>query len=71
MTKQLLDEIIMKVEAIGFHVRGVTFDLGNKTFLQQTGFFQGNYSFANPADPNRSVLMFPGMYDILVLQLPC
>ena len=41
MTKQLINEIITKVEGIGFRVRGVTFDLGNKSFLDQTGFFQG------------------------------
>ena len=61
MTKQLIDEIINKVESIGFRVRGVTFDLGNKSFLDQTGFFDGQYSFPNPSDPSRTVLMFPGM----------
>ena len=61
MTKQLINEIITKVEGIGFRVRGVTFDLGNKSFLDQTGFFQGQYSFPNPTDPSRRVLMFPGM----------
>jgi hypothetical protein len=61
MTRKLLDEIIMKVEALGFRIHGITFDLGNKTFLSQVGFNAGNYFIPNPIDPeNRKIYLFPG-----------
>ena len=39
----LLNEIISKVESIGFKIQGVTMDLGNKTILSQLGFNDGKY----------------------------
>ena len=63
MTKKLIDEIVMKVESLGFRIHGLTFDLGNKSFLSQVQFDQGNYSIPNPIDPaNRTIYLFPGMY---------
>ena len=62
MTRKLLDEIIMKVEALGFRIHGITFDLGNKTFLSQVEFNSGNYFISNPIDPeNRKIYLFPGI----------
>ena len=60
MTKDLLFEIISKVEADGFEIRGISFDLGNKSLMSQLGFFDGEYFFQNPYDPTRDVCMFPG-----------
>ena len=60
MTKDLLLEIITKVESLGFRVRGFAMDLGNKTLLSQIGFNEGLYFFPNPVDPSRRVYMFPG-----------
>ena len=70
MTRKLLDEIIMKVEALGFRIHGITFDLGNKTFLSQVGFNAGNYSIPNPIDPeNRKIYLFPGILHFLFYNL--
>ena len=60
MSKDLLFDIIKRVEAEGFEVRGIAFDLGNKGLMSQLGFFDGQYFFKNPYDPSRDVCMFPG-----------
>ena len=37
MTKSLLYSIIRRMEGEGFRIQGISFDLGNKTLMSQTG----------------------------------
>ena len=60
MNKDLLFDIIKRVEAEGFKIRGIVFDCGNQTIMSQLGFYTGKYFFKNPADPSRDVCLFPG-----------
>ena len=66
MTKELLLEIISKMEDNGFLIYGVTFDCGNKTLLKECELTKpGNdqkFSFPNPRHPSRNVYLFPGTY---------
>ena len=60
MSKDLLFDIIKRVEGEGFEIRGISFDLGNKSLMSQLGLYDGQYFFKNPFDPSRDVCMFPG-----------
>ena len=63
MTKELLVEIISKMEDEGFNICGVIFDCGNQTLIKDCEIIQsGKFSFPNPRDPNRNVYLFPGIY---------
>ena len=63
MTKELLSEIILKMENNGFIIHGVSFDCGNSTLIKDCGMSQrGEFYFPNPKDPSRNVYLFPGMY---------
>ena len=67
MTKELLSEIILKMEDNGFIIHGVSFDCGNSTLIKDCGMSQrGEFSFPNPKDPSRNVYLFPGMYIFLL-----
>ena len=59
MDKNLLMQIIERMENEGFKIHGFTFDLGNKTLMSEIGFFQKEHYFENPADPSRKVYFFP------------
>ena len=71
MTKELLVEIISKMEDEGFKIMGVIFDCGNQTLIKDCGIIQsGKFSFPNPRDPNRNVYLFPGMFFNIDTLLP-
>ena len=64
MTKELLDKIIICCEQHGLFIRGVCFDLGNKTYLKDTELSKQDkidekYFFENPYDTSRKVYQFP------------
>ena len=60
MTKELIFDIIKKVEADGFEIRGIVFDCGNQGVMSELGFYKGQHFFKNPFDPTRDVCLFPG-----------
>ena len=48
------------MEGEGFRIQGISFDLGNKTLMSQTGLdYTRNHYFKNPFDEKRKVFMFP------------
>ena len=57
MNQELLFEIIRKVEAEGFKIRGIVFDCGNQGIMSELGFYKGRYHFKNPADPARDICL--------------
>ena len=70
MTKNLLCDIIAKMEDNGFIIHGVSFDCGNSTLIKECGMARmGNFSFANPRDPTRNVYLFPGMFSFILTKL--
>ena len=60
MTKELLFDVIKKLESEGFEIRGIAFDMGNHGLMSELGLFEGHYFFQNPYDATRDVCMFPG-----------
>ena len=46
------------MESEGFHIKGITFDLGNSTLTKDLN-YQRNHYFVNPYDKTRKVFMFP------------
>ena len=46
------------MESEGFHIKGITFDLGNSTLTKDLN-YQRNHYFVNPYDKSRKVFMFP------------
>ena len=61
MDKDLLFEIILRMEAEGFKIYYIIFDCGNQKLMSKLGFYKGEHCFPNPADPKRMVYMFPDM----------
>ena len=66
MTLAKIEEIILRMESEGFRVRGVTFDLGNKTFLKNLQNLEKHY-FQNPYDDTRKVFLFPDVPHLIKL----
>ena len=68
MDKKLLDEIIVKMEQIGFKIHGIICDLGNQRLLSELHFYDKKFfCFDNPADPSRKVRIFPDAPHLLKL----
>ena len=68
MTKDLITKIIIKSEGAGIRIRGISFDLGNQTFLRQFGIIQDlNHFMENPADPSRVIYFFPDVPHLIKL----
>jgi hypothetical protein len=68
MTKDLITEIILQCEQAGIKIRGLSFDCGNHTLLQQLGVLVDlAYFFPNPADPSRKIYLFPDVPHLLKL----
>ena len=66
MTKDLILKIALKCEDAGLNIRGVSFDLGNPTFLRHFGVLKDmNFYFENPADSNRRIYLFPDVPHLL------
>ena len=66
MTKDLLCKIVVKCEDVGLKIRGVSFDLGNPTFLSEFGILKNlDCSFINPADSSRLIYFFPDVPHLL------
>ena len=59
VTVSLLQDIVKKTEELGFKVRACSFDLGNKEFLTQTGFYKGQKNVPNPVAEDRIIHMIP------------
>ena len=73
MTKELLDEIIIKMESKGFMIHGTVLDLGNPTVLKQLKFHKTKknkkrrFYFVHPVDPSRRVYIFADVPHMLKL----
>ena len=67
MRKAILDTIILRLEDHCFNVRGVCFDLGNREFMSDVGFFTGKSSMPNPSDPSMEVYLIPDVPHLLKL----
>lgn len=59
MTLRILKTIVMELEKKGFKVWGASFDLGNKEFLADIKFKDGNYCMDNPVDRERKFYFVP------------
>ena len=67
MTKKLICDVIIKMEAEGFRIQVIIFDLGNKTLMKELGFTKGKYFFQHPVDPDRIVYMMPDVPHVVKL----
>ena len=68
MDKELIEECIIKMEAKGFKIHGIIFDLGNPRLLKQLHFYDlDHFCFDNPADASRKVHLFPDAPHMLKL----
>ena len=67
MTKKLICDVIIKMEAEGFRIQVIIFDLGNKTLMKELGFTKGKYFFQHPVDPDRIVYMMPDVPHVIKL----
>ena len=68
MDKNLITSLILKCEAIGIRIRGISFDLGNPTFLREFGILNDLTHFmTNPADATRVIYFFPDVPHLLKL----
>ena len=60
MTKDLIKELILKCSEAGLCIRGISFDMGNPTFLKQLGVLRGLHHYmTNPADQSSRIYLFP------------
>ena len=72
MTKNLLLNIVAKMEAKGFRVWGTSFDLGNKEFLRDFEMSSGTYKVPNPCDPSRWFYLNPDVpHELKLLRNHC
>ncbi len=67
MSKNLVDEIISKLEMSGLQILALVFDLENSKLISELGLTSERYSFANPAAPERQVFAFPNVPHLLKL----
>ena len=58
MSIEILKEVILPLEELGFVVRGASFDLGNSSFLSECNFTDGNYYIPHPADHKRKFYIY-------------
>lgn len=60
MKKEILFEVIQKIEQAGFPVISITSDLGgeNRAVWKELGISNENTSFENPYDSSRQVFVF-------------
>ena len=68
MNKQLLDEIIVRMELEGFIIHGISCDMGNGTLFKELGIVrEKKFWFHNPSDKQRKVYVFPDAPHMLKL----
>ena len=67
MTLDLITSLVLECESRGIQIRGLTFDLGNKTLLSQVGFTSLNFKLQNPSDSSRFIFLFPDCPHLLKL----
>ena len=67
MRVEVLQKIIETLEEPGFKVRGVSFDLGNPSFLSEVKFYEGENFIEHPLDPNRKLYLVPDVPHMLKL----
>ena len=67
MDRQLLCQLIDKVERAGGFVRGITLDMGNKTLLSECKVFEGSSSFPHPTRKHQKIYAFPDVPHLIKL----
>ncbi len=67
MSKELLEEIIVKLETSGLKILGIAFDMGNTKIISELQLTPENSSFKNPAAPECRVFAFPDVPHLLKL----
>ena len=59
--------MICECEKRNIQIRGLVFDLGNKTFLSEVDFVNVNFRIPNPAKSERFIYLFPDVPHLLKL----
>ena len=67
VTLSLLSDVIQKVKGFGFNIKCCCFDLGNKEFASEVGFFKGKTSIKNPVHKDKEILLMPDVPHMLKL----
>ena len=67
MTKELILSLVVECETRSIQIRGLVFDLGNKTLLSQLNFNLLNNKVVNPYDITRYIYIFPDCPHLLKL----